>query len=109
FYDESCGEIASEIGSFTTADWMNNHELSKLRVSIHPNPMHEFLFVEIEGAEAERGEVWMVNEFGQLVYKQQLQSLLENGRINTSNLVSGTYVLKIATQDSFFTTKVIKH
>ena len=105
-----CGEITSEVWSFTTDNWVNNVELSDSPLSVHPNPMHEFLYIEMDGIlNSEKGDVLILDELGRLVFKNELQTVLKVGRINTSNLVSGTYVLKIATKDSIFTSKVIKH
>jgi hypothetical protein len=105
----ACGEISSEVWSFTTGDWVNHREIFEDRVLIHPNPMGEALFVRITGTPPESGELMILDELGRIVYKSAVHAVLENGRINTSNLVSGTYVLKIATSDSIFTTKLIKH
>lgn len=107
FYTD-CGEIQSAVWSFTTDEWVKIEEPLQPNLQVFPNPMQHSLFVILEGVEQVQGEVTLIDGLGRVIYRNQLTKILENGRINTSNLVSGTYVLKIATKESIFTSKVIK-
>ena len=69
---------------------------------IYPNPTSAFIFVNIQN---QVKEVSIYNLVG-----QKMESKLDNNKIEVSNLVNGTYFIKIADQiGNFYTTKFIKN
>lgn len=70
-------------------------------IKIYPNPTSDFLFVNTQN---QIKEVSIYNLVG-----QKMESKLDNNKINVSNLVNGTYFIKITDQTgNFQTSKFIK-
>ena len=77
-----------------------NEQMSAFK--IYPNPTSAFIFVNIQN---QVKEVSIYNLVG-----QKMESKLDNNKIEVSNLVNGTYFIKIADQiGNFYTTKFIKN
>ena len=68
---------------------------------IYPNPTSDFIFINTHNLIKEASIYNLVG--------QKMESKLDNNKINVSNLVNGTYFIKITTQTgSFQTSKFIK-
>ena len=76
-----------------------NEQMSAFK--IYPNPTSDFIFINTQN------QIKGVSIYN--VVGQKMESKLDNNKINVSNLVNGTYFIKIADQTgSFQTSKFIK-
>ena len=70
--------------------------------SIYPNPVDNELYIRSEGT----GYVEILNFVGQIIYKQQITE--KNFKINTENISSGVYFIRMKNNSSEITKKFIK-
>jgi hypothetical protein len=76
-----------------------NEQMSAFK--IYPNPTSDFIFINTQN------QIKGVSIYN--VVGQKMESKLDNNKINVSNLVNGTYFIKITAQTgSFQTSKFIK-
>jgi PKD repeat protein len=78
------------------------NNLTKATITIFPNPATSVVNVQ---ASSDIKEVQVYNLFGQLVYSQSVAS--KKVTINTSNLSSGAYDLKVVMNDGFLNKTII--
>ncbi|MGB0176525.1 MAG: T9SS type A sorting domain-containing protein [Owenweeksia sp.] len=76
------------------------------QLSVYPNPASDQLYINVEDLEGDI-EVQLVNGVGQAVMAQQYNTdsakLIE---LNTSNFVSGVYILTVKTNDQSFSQRI---
>jgi hypothetical protein len=68
-------------------------------VLTYPNPAQSSIFVEVLDADNAEGTIQIYNHIGRLVQTQQFTKDQLRYQINTENLASGTYILKIHRND----------
>jgi hypothetical protein len=80
---------------------IEDNQIGDLSLKIYPNPTSDFIFVNTHNLIKEASIYNLVG--------QKMESKLDNNKINVSNLVNGTYFIKITAQTgSFQTSKFIK-
>jgi len=78
------------------------NELSKASVNVYPNPVKDMLTVE---ASSTIKEVTVINFVGQTILNQKPDA--QTAVINTSELKSGVYNLKIKLEDGYINKKIV--
>jgi hypothetical protein len=68
-------------------------------VLTYPNPAQSSIFVEVLDADNAEGTIQIYNHIGRLVQTQQFTKDQLRYQVNTDNLASGTYILKIHRND----------
>ncbi len=68
-------------------------------VLTYPNPAQGSIFVEVLDADNAEGTIQIYNHIGRLVMTQRFTSDQMRYQVNTDNLPSGTYILKIRRND----------
>lgn len=82
---------------------MNTQDLNSDQISIYPNPVKDFINVQVKANSAEIS-FKLLNLNGQKLSEGKLV----NGRINTSYLTPGNYVLVLNGKNLNYTQKFIK-
>lgn len=78
-------------------------------ISVYPNPIKDFLNIEFNKQTSLKNIIRIYNDAGQLVFIKQVNENTSKVSINTSNFVSGMYLIKVEdTEGKFFTKKIIK-
>jgi hypothetical protein len=96
-------------GCETRADYdysMNSvDELDGVSFNIYPNPLTDFLLIEIIGSESsEIYELKLLDYRGRVVKSLSFQTQV---KINRDNLAAGIYMLQISNNDEFIKRKVM--
>lgn len=73
-------------------------------LTIYPNPAGDFLSVEMDQT-FKKGKIEVLNTLGQVVLTNSIEAGTAN-RLNTSALKSGTYLIKVTSDDKTSTRKV---
>jgi hypothetical protein len=91
-----------EINTFSASALSVNNFSFKKKIIVYPNPAKDILQLEVsDGLQIERLELYDINGRRIRVYKKNELSL------NVDRLISGTYFLKISTQEGEITKKVL--
>lgn len=75
-------------------------------IKVYPNPAKDFIYVDIEAANFEKGDMELFDMSGKLVKKAKL-SVKEGNRIDVSKLNSGAYTYNISLNGKTISGKVI--
>jgi hypothetical protein len=78
--------------------------ISKLSVKIYPNPVNSIIYLDLPTAVTE-GDISLYDLHG----KRVLRAPITSSEIDVNGFISGTYLLRILTNDAVFMTKVIKN
>ena len=73
----------------------------------YPNPVDDFVTLELQQYQGKQVVIQMFNTLGQQVYNAQLKEVSETHTVDTHNLSSGTYYIKIAVEGAEPTAKMI--
>ena len=89
-----------------------NEEESLGEITIFPNPTHDMLWLEYEGATLNELFINVYNLMGQIVFRQE-ESMFQNGalvKIPVSKLPSGMYILSLQGENVLKSVKfIVKH
>ncbi|MDD4149910.1 MAG: T9SS type A sorting domain-containing protein [Bacteroidales bacterium] len=86
--------------NFSNSDFIYNAE-----ISIYPNPCSEYVFVELNGMEADRIEIYDI--VGKNILASKIIS--ENQKIDISHILKGIYLVRIMDKGNIiYTEKIIK-
>ncbi|TYA71715.1 T9SS type A sorting domain-containing protein [Seonamhaeicola marinus] len=101
-HDGTGGALAQRAtGELVYATTLSNSTNTLEGVSIYPNPAHSFIHLKtING-----GNVEMYNMIGLRV--KHVEEISKDFQLNVSNLKSGLYLLKVASENKSFTQKVV--
>jgi hypothetical protein len=97
------------INSFNnTASIANASRISQY--SIYPNPANEIVKIELQGLNAERVNISLVDITGRSVYNNNIVTNggLLNTSINTADLKSGIYIMQIQSGNQVLNHKIVK-
>lgn len=99
YFDKALGFVVFNFttGTETGLDFVENN------FSIYPNPASDYVNVEI--ANANNATVQITDITGKVVMEQQVENT-SNARINTSELNTGIYIMKINAEGKIFTQKL---
>jgi hypothetical protein len=103
----SCGWVPSPSEGFVVQNNQSNPSTKSLQ--IYPNPANDNITVSSLDFNSLHNDVILYNQLGQIVLQNRIQG--EQGVINTSDIQSGLYILKIKNENGFVkSSKVeIKH
>lgn len=76
-------------------------------IQVYPNPADDYLVVASTKDLGSNANLYVYNDFGQLVKKEQLQA--ESQRISIEGLASGVYILTIRTNKKVLTQSFVKN
>jgi len=91
-----CGEVESSetfvivISSVTEADFA--------KMSVYPNPTSDVLTISLENEQADIIQLNIIDVQGRIVQKGSFKT--KNHTINTANLIDGTYMLRLSTEEA---------
>jgi len=79
-----------------------------LELSVYPNPAYDFIELKIEDEKLkiENCVCEIINSLGQLVKEQELIITDGKARVNTKDLESGVYVMRIRLSANYFSTSL---
>ncbi len=80
---------------------------SELNFDIYPNPAANYIMVELEEPAEKAGSLQIINILGETVLTQKIEPQNSSIQVNTSVLVSGTYIIKVNT-DVFSGNKIFE-
>jgi serine protease AprX len=116
--EESANQYASPdiflgygIPDFAKASNLTNIEYLEKNKSIksYPNPFSNIINIELNNAKVSIAKVELINLQGQIIYCQVSENNTNKLIINNlGNIPTGIYLLKISTNNSFFTQSIIK-
>lgn len=98
FPQDNCTDLGEHIQTLSIND------LSLEDIRIYPNPVNDRLQISLNNSEST--DVSIYNILGKLIYKHKLQA---SGSINTTQLKSGVYILKITQGSKSISKKLIKN
>ena len=75
-------------------------------ISIYPNPANDFMTVSLGAESADATAIYVTNALGEMVLAEKVTS--SNTTLNTSNLTSGIYFVKIESKNGSAIKKFIK-
>jgi hypothetical protein len=79
-------------------------------LAISPNPFNSEFEIAINSEKNEIAKLVIINMLSQVVYSDDLDLFVGDNVINISpNLASGTYILRMSTQDNLYVKKIIKN
>jgi hypothetical protein len=78
----------------------------KETIKVYPNPAKDFVYVDIEASNFEKGEVELFDMQGKLVKKAKL-SAKQGNRVDVSNLNAGAYTYNVSLNGKTISGKVI--
>lgn len=84
---------------------LDNFHISSL--NIYPNPSIDKKFIIQNNSNTPLNELSILDINGRVVLKENLNNLLDSKTINTSNLISGIYFVKIRSQNKIAVKKII--
>lgn len=103
--DDQCGdEAVGRARSITCFGALGIPTFNTSTVKIYPNPVKDILNFTSEKVIS---KIQITNLLGQEVVAKAINTI--NGQADVSNLVAGTYLVKITSEDGIKTIKVIKH
>ncbi len=85
-----------------------NENKTNNSIHIYPNPVHNYLTVDLSGAASKNATLNIYNSMGQIVYSEKI-SMPSKLNINSGNFRSGIYTLNVVTENAVMTTKFIKN
>ncbi len=103
----------SNVGVFEAGTLVAANEIKEASAfDVFPNPVSKgnTLFIELTADEAVQGDVQLVNLSGQLVRELRGQKMAKGNnqfQLNTAELESGIYFVKIQTEEGLLTKKVV--
>ncbi len=77
-------------------------------VSVYPNPVTDYLRVDLSGSETVTTHISLYDMTGKKVYESQVQAGEMGLTINMTQLPQGNYVLKVKTSNNVIDKKIIK-
>jgi len=99
---------SGQIVYFTPEVITDQNEVSEPEISVFPNPISDYVYVNSSSLKNEEVTINIINTNGEKVYSSSTQ-FNGNGRINLSDFSEGAYFLTIITQSGdLFTEKIIK-
>ena len=66
-------------------------------ITIYPNPVSDILNMDLQSSTIEKGMIQIINTLGQVILSELFTST--NIKINTSNIISGVYLVKITAEN----------
>ena len=78
----------------------------KETIKVYPNPAKDYVYVDIEATNFEKGEIELFDMQGKLVKKAKL-SAKQGNRVDVSNLNAGAYTYNVSLNDKTLSGKVI--
>jgi hypothetical protein len=81
-------------------------ELSALNVSVFPNPVADYLIVSGRLDKDTRLNVW--DQSGKLIYQENINSGIQNKKLDCTSWLPGVYVLQLANSKSKKIIQIIK-
>ncbi len=99
FMNQNCNE-------FTTGPFPFTENAIKEEVNIYPNPFHDEIFIELNGAETKSCEISIYNFEGTLIYSKPGNA---ETRINVRSLSRGLYFIIVSFDDRIKIQKIIKN
>jgi PKD repeat protein len=84
---------------------IKDNENKEVRLKVYPNPANDLLNVEISLPNEKEATISIENMLGQVVYTMQTNKPINS--INTSNLISGVYFVKVKADNTINSFKLI--
>ena len=84
-----------------------NEENDNDKLNIYPNPSHDNLSIDLNGAATQNASLEIYNSIGQLVYSENV-TLPSKITLEISNFPSGIYIANLITEKAVITNKFIK-
>jgi hypothetical protein len=78
----------------------------KAKISMYPNPAHDFITIEIEVMQTTHCKVKIYDLLGKVIFTQPLNE--NRNRIDIEKFEHGTYILEVEQNNLFFRSKLIK-
>jgi hypothetical protein len=101
-----CNYSATYTQSVTTCTGIEEATHNNL-VSIYPNPANDFMTVSLAAESTDATTIYIINALGETVLTEKATS--SNTTLNTSNLTSGIYFIKVESKNSSAIKKFIKN
>ena len=86
--------ITQTVNSCTSMQDLKNDSFS---ITIYPNPVSDILNMDLQSSTIEKGMIQIINTLGQVILSELFTST--NIKINTSNIISGVYLVKITAEN----------
>lgn len=84
---------------------LNNHSFDMVnKINCYPNPIQNELYVDLDNIP--QASLQIIDTHGRIIQNQPLESI---NKINTSNLISGMYFVRISNNDGVTIRKMIKN
>ena len=84
---------------------LSNPEFDHFSLSLYPNPATDFIVIDLKNKKTENTKVEIYNELGIICKSVNLNS---EGKIDTKDLTSGVYFVKIKMDNELITKKMLK-
>ncbi len=86
--------ITQTVNSCASMQDLKNDSFS---ITIYPNPVSDILNIDLQSSTIEKGMIQIINTLGQVILSELFTS--NNLKINTSNIISGVYFVKITAEN----------
>lgn len=99
----ACGETQStstitiNVNAVTEQDFNN--------IKIFPNPANTYLSINIDNTSADEIDIRIVDMQGRIVANEQMNN--ESHTINTTNLLNGTYMIRLSSNEASYLKKIV--
>ncbi len=102
-----CGEVTSDVFTFTTGNLVPVEETLESQINIYPNPTSGLLNIELEGAfqESLLFEIYSLN--GQQMIQSKSNPFDEKFTLDLSNVPKGIYLLKIKHSKGMLSKRIV--
>ena len=102
-----CGEVSSDIWTFNTETPSSTFELNGNSISVFPNPVNDFLKINMEQTISSVINIELINTSGQRVLKNKINAGERELTININEIPSGIYFLKIMDKGKMILQKIM--
>lgn len=96
----------AKIGNLMTEDLEQNPQYNK--ITVYPNPTHKYTMVDLGDLFNDVSKIELIDAMGKTIFDQDC-SIQQLNYLNTENLLSGMYFVKVTTSSGQVVKKLIKN
>jgi PKD repeat protein len=98
-----CGESQATASIIINVNAVTEQDFKNIKV--FPNPANAYLSINIDNKSADDININIIDMQGRVVVKEVMNS--ENHTINTTNLLNGTYMLRLSSREASYLDKIV--